>query len=136
MGAGNSGLYNNTNRALKPEHLIDELRESGVKFNEENLVMITKTKKNELVWLEKGNEISGLKHIIYNHGKQFNSKGINDENISNVLKLAIESGKIVGKQGKMHKKPRIIYEVNYNGKNIKVAISISDNGYIVGANIR
>ncbi len=136
MGSGNFGGFKNTKGSLKPEHLMDELRRSGVKFNEEDVVMVTKTKKNELVWLEEGNEISGLKHIIYNHGKQFNSKGINNENISNVLKLAIESGKIIGKQGKMHKKPRMIYEVNYNGMIIKVAISISDNGYIVGANIR
>lgn len=27
----------------------------------------TKTKKNELVWLEKGNKIKALKHIIDGH---------------------------------------------------------------------
>lgn len=53
MGAGNSGEYKNTRGALKPEHLLEELRKSGVKFTEEDVVMITKTKKNELVWLEK-----------------------------------------------------------------------------------
>ena len=29
--------------------------------------MITKTKKNELVWIEKENEIKALKHIIDGH---------------------------------------------------------------------
>lgn len=47
MGAGNSRLYKNTKGALKPEHLMDELRQSGVKFNEEDVVMITKTKKKK-----------------------------------------------------------------------------------------
>lgn len=31
---------------------MDELRSSGVKFTEKDVVMIAKTKKNELVWLE------------------------------------------------------------------------------------
>ena len=35
MGAGNSGLFKNTQGALKPEHLIDELKASGEKFTEE-----------------------------------------------------------------------------------------------------
>lgn len=44
MGAGNSGLYKNTNGALKPEYLMVELRRSGVKFTEEDVVMIAKQK--------------------------------------------------------------------------------------------
>lgn len=46
---------------------MDKLRRSGEKFTKEDVVMITKTKKNELVWLEKGNDIKGLKHIIDGH---------------------------------------------------------------------
>ncbi len=38
MGAGNSGLYKNTMGALNPEHLMDELRRSGVKIKEEDVV--------------------------------------------------------------------------------------------------
>lgn len=44
MGAGNSGLYNNTKGSLKPDHLMEELRNSGVKFTEEDVVMIAKQK--------------------------------------------------------------------------------------------
>lgn len=134
MGAGNSGLYKNTIGALKPEHLMDELRKSGKKYNEEDIVMITKTKKNELVWLEKGNETAGLEHILNRHGDQFLQKGITAESMPSFLKTAIENGRIVGNQGRIHSQPRMIYEVDYNGEMIKVAITISDNGYIVGAN--
>lgn len=134
MGAGNSGLYKKTNGALKPEHLMEELRQKGVKFTEDNVVMVTKTQTDKLAWLEKGNETAGLEHIINRHGDQFLQKGITAESIPSFLKTAIEKGRIVGNQGKFHSQPRVIYEVDYNGETIKVAITISDNGYIVGAN--
>ena len=68
------------------------------------------------------------------HCDQFLQKGITAESIPNFLKTAIENGRIVGNQGKFHSQPRVIYEVNYNGEMINVTITISDNGYIVGAN--
>lgn len=64
MGTGFSGDYNNTQGPLKPEHLMEELRVSGNKFTEEDVVMVTKTKEGELVWLEQGNSYAGLIHII------------------------------------------------------------------------
>ena len=96
--------------------------------------MITKAKNNKIVWLEKGNNLSGLQHIINRHGNQFLDKGIKKEDLPVFLKTTIENGKIIGKQGKFNSQPRTIYEVNYNGKVVKVAITIGDNGYIVGAN--
>ena len=45
---------------------------------------------------------------------------------------AVAIGKIVGYQAKGTGHP--IYKVNYNGKEYKVAITIGNNGYIVGAN--
>lgn len=67
MGTGNIELYKGTKWVLKPDHLMEELRESGVKFTEKDVVMITKTKNGELVWLEVGNESRGLTHIIKRH---------------------------------------------------------------------
>ena len=43
-------------------------------------------------------------------------------------------GNIVGYQGK--KDPRPIYEFVYNGKKHRIAVQVSDNGYIVGANCK
>lgn len=136
MGAGNSGLYKKTNGALKPEHLMEELKQKGVKFTEDDVLMVAKTQTDDLAWLEKGNETAGLKHIMNEHGDQFLQKGITEESMPSFLKTAIENGRIVGHQGKFHSQPRVIYEVNYNGEMIKVAITISDNGYIVGANAK
>ena len=89
MGSGNSGFFRNTNGALKPEHLLSELIKSGVKFNEEDVLMITKTKNNKIVWLEKGNNLSGLQHIINKHGNQFVDKGIKKEDLPVFLKTTI-----------------------------------------------
>lgn len=96
--------------------------------------MVAKNQNDNLVWLEKGNKTAGLEHIMNSHGEQFLEKGVTSESIPSFLKTAIENGRIVGNQGKFHSQPRIIYEVYYNGEMVKVAITISDNGYIVGAN--
>ncbi|WP_276908234.1 hypothetical protein [Peptoniphilus duerdenii] len=128
MGAGNSGLYKNTKGALKPEHLMDELRRSGVKFNEKDVVMITKTKKNELVWLEKGNEIKGLKHIIDGHEKDFKNKfGVSKENIPSAIKDIFENGTEISSKRK-NKGIEKVYL--YKGEYI-VITGVGTNGFIV-----
>ncbi len=45
---------------------------------------------------------------------------------------AVTEGKIVGYQGRGTGRP--IYEIEYNGKLQRVAVTVGDNGYIVGAN--
>ncbi|MDV9113944.1 hypothetical protein ACA614_03375 [Lactiplantibacillus plantarum] len=46
----------------------------------------------------------------------------------------LEKGKIIGYQGKGKGKGRPIYEVIYNGKKYRAAITVGKNGFIVGAN--
>lgn len=128
MGTRNSGTYNTTKGALKPEHLMDELRNSGVKFTEKDVVMVTKTKKNELVWLEKGNDSRGLKHIIQRHEKDLKKKfGINKENIPSFIKDVFNNGKEVRvtlKNGKLEK--IFLYKEKYF-----VVSGVGTNGFIV-----
>lgn len=128
MGAGNSGLYKNTKGALKPEHLMNELKESGVKFTEENVVMITKTKKNELVWLEKGNESAGLNHIIKRHEKDFKNKfGVSKENIPITIKDILKNGTEISSKIKNKGFEKVYL---YNGEHI-VITAVGTNGFIV-----
>ena len=108
--------------------LLKELEQIGVKYNPNDIVAITKTADGKLVWLENGNANAGLNHIL-THADQFVDKGIPRKNISDFIMHALENGKIVG-----HQRTRPIYEVMYNGKLQRVAISIGDNGFIVGAN--
>ena len=88
---------------------------------------------SKIVWLETGNDASGLQHIIKEHGSQFNGKGISNENIPNYVLEAVYQWNVVGTQGKKNP-PRTIYEFTYNGIKQRIAVQVSKNGYIVGAN--
>ena len=112
--------------------LLDELANSGVKYNPEDIVAITKTADGKLVWLENGTDTAGLNHIITEHADDFLNKGITQEQIPDYIMNALENGKIVGYQGRGTGRP--IYEFTYNGEIHKVAITVGNNGFIVGAN--
>ena len=114
--------------------LISEAQGQGLSISPDKVVGITKGPDGKIVWLETGNggsRGSGLAHIIEEHGKQFNGRGISNSELSGYLLRAVHTGKIVGMQGS-----RPIYEFTYNGTRQRVAITVSNNGYIVGANPR
>lgn len=113
-------------------NLLDELTNSGVKYNSEDIVAITKTADGKSVWLENGTDTTGLNHIITEHADDFLNKGITQEQIPDYVMNALENGKIVGYQGRGTGRP--IYEFIYNGEIHKVAITVGNNGFIVGAN--
>lgn len=128
MGTGIRGGYNATHGNLKHEHLMDELRNSGVKFTEEDVVMITKTKKGELVWLEEGNEIKGLQHIINKHEIDFKNKfGISKDTIPSIIKDILSNGLEISSKKKNNGLEKVYF---YNGKYI-VITGIGFNGFIV-----
>lgn len=128
MGGGNFGGFKNTKGSLKPEHLLNELRQSGVKFTEKEVIMITKTKKNELVWLEKGNERKGLEHILLRHEKDLERKfGVKKQEIPNFVKDVFTNGvetRNEFKNGGYQK------EYLYKGKYIVIS-GVGTNGFIV-----
>jgi filamentous hemagglutinin len=45
---------------------------------------------------------------------------------------AVSEGTVVGWQGASKSRP--IYEVSFRGRQVKVAVTVSSNGFIVGAN--
>ena len=65
---------------LKPQKFMVELASSGVKYNPDEVIAVTKTADGKLVWLEQGNEKAGLVYIM-RHKEQFASKGISSDNI-------------------------------------------------------
>ena len=118
---------------LKPDELLNELANSGVKYNLDEVVAITKTTDDKLVWLEKGNNRAGLEHIVGEHGKEFNAAGITENELPEFIIQAVSHGRICGYQGKGIS-ARTVYEFFYKGNVRRVAIQIGDNGFIVGAN--
>ena len=72
--------------------------------------------------------------VVICAGLYFQSKGIEDNAIPELIREAIMHGKVIGYQKTKNKFPREVYEVEFMGNIIKLGISISDNGFIVGAN--
>ena len=72
MSKTNSGLFNtNPLSPIAKKAFIQELRNRGEKFNEEKIVFITKDATGQIIWLEKGNNLAGLEHIMQRHEKDF-----------------------------------------------------------------
>ncbi|MFI2286931.1 hypothetical protein [Streptomyces niveus] len=103
-----------------------------MKFNKADTIWIAEYAKPglALAWLEKGNVHAGLVHIIFRHAGEFATAGVRVEDIPALVKTALNQGKRVGTQGT----GRPIFEVSFNGKIQQVAISVGDNGFVIGAN--
>jgi hypothetical protein len=117
--------------------LINELQQLKIKHNAERIVRIAKLSNGQIIFLERGKGGeggSGLQHILENHQKSFKKCGIEAEQIADAVMLALTMGKFVGYQPTRSPTPRSIYEVNFNEIIQYIAITVGDNGYIVGAN--
>lgn len=117
--------------------LMDEVKARGDKITEKDVVFITKDKNGKIVWLEKGklksesSKPSGLKHIIEKHASELKKNGISINQIPELIKKAVEEAKIVGISGV----DRLVYETTFNKRIVHLAITIGDNGYIVGIHL-
>lgn len=114
--------------------LIRELQEAGIKHSPEKIIRIAKQTNGKIIFLEQGNSQAGLQHILEQHSKEFEELGIAVEQIPDAIITAVTTGKIIGYQGR--KKTRVIYEVSFNNEIYYIAVTVSKNGYIVGANPR
>ena len=111
------------------EMLIATLRDAGVKHTPEKIVDIRRTRDGRVIFLEDGSSWAGLQHIITRHEADFVRRGIAREDIAQVVMTAVTEGEIVGMQGN-----RPVYKVSYKGQEQLIAVTVSENGYIVGAN--
>lgn len=116
--------------------LLAELTQAGIKHNPEKIVKIAKQANGKIVFLEEGKitkRASGLAHILKEHKEDFTIRGISEKEIPDAVIAAVTSGTFLGYQGTAEP-PREIYEVIFNGKKQLIAVTVGDNGYIVGAN--
>jgi filamentous hemagglutinin len=111
---------------------LDVLAANGVKFTPQNVVATGTTPSGQIVFLETGNSRAGLQHIIENHSNDFASIGVSQEQIPSVVMQAVKEGDIVGYQGSGTGRP--IYQTTINGQTQRIAVTIGNNGFIVGAN--
>ena len=121
-----NGIKLHSKSELLPADLMDELANSGVKYNPEDVVMVTKNYDGHVMWLETGNEHKGLTHIQERYTRNFRDTGYDSsEEIQSLLKTVLNSQpiKVSPKNGGLE----AIY--NYNGHNYTVGYGT--NGYIV-----
>lgn len=114
--------------------MLDELAANGVKFTPENVIATTRNSSGQVVFLETGNSKAGLQHIMEEHGSQFAQMGVSEAEIPGVVMKAVSEGKLVGYQGTGIGRP--IYELTINGQPQRIAVTVGDNGFVVGANPR
>ena len=90
MGAGYHGGFGHTNGektyqknlettkkssiSLVDKNIVSEMERNNIKFTKEDLIITTKDKTGQLIFLEKGNSSAGLKHIEQRHTKDFVEK--------------------------------------------------------------
>lgn len=113
--------------------LIAELQQAGIRHTPENIIWITKLPNGKIVFLETGNTRAGLQHILEKHSVDFANKGIPTDQIPDAVLTAITNGTIVGHLGS-GREPRPIYQVNFQGQNLYIAVTVSQNGFVIGAN--
>ncbi len=121
-----------TNLSDEKNTLIAELRQAGIKHTPEEILRIARLPNGKIVFLETGNAISGLQHILENHQDEFAEKGIYESEVPDAVFLAVIQGTVVGYQ----KPNRPIYQIIFNGKTQLIAVTVGSNGYIVCANPR
>lgn len=109
--------------SVKQLELLDELAHSGVKYNPEDVISVIKRSDGTLMWLEKGNEASGLTHIIKNHADDFAAKGIDD--IPSFLEEVLSTNPI--RTGSNSKGPFADFLLDGN----EYRVAYGTNGYIV-----
>ncbi|WP_330329195.1 ALF repeat-containing protein [Streptomyces sp. NBC_00536] len=113
--------------------VLDELAAKGTKFSRENVVAAAKTADGKIVFLETGGPRAGLEHVM-KHGDEFVDAGVAVKDIPEFIIKAVTEGKVVGQQRADLTRP--IYEVTFQGKTQRVAVTTGDNGFSVGANMR
>lgn len=120
--------------SLTTKSLFKEMTTQGIKFTPENVVGAAKDNSGKIIFLEKGNSKSGLQHIVKEHGSQFAQIGVSEARIPDVVMKAVTDGKIFGYQDTGTGRP--IYETMIDGKKYNIAVTVGNNGYVVGANLR
>jgi hypothetical protein len=110
------------------QRLLNELSQQGVKHTSEDILRIAELPDGRIAFLELGNPKSGLAHILERHVSDFASRGVDPQDIPDLIMTALISGQQVGSV-----RSGAIYEVTFKGTVQRLLVTVGDNGYIVTA---
>jgi hypothetical protein len=126
-------------RCTVDRELIDALSKNTVNFDEPDVlatgIMVNGEElagAGQIVFLENGDEKAGLIHIAKRHTDDFATLGVQPGDIKNVVMKALTEGRFMGYRAKA-KDPAPIFETMFNEQNMKIAVAVGTNGYVVTA---
>lgn len=111
--------------------LIAEVEAAGHKISPTDVVQIARAPDGRVVWLERGTDRSGLRHILRAERiDDFVREGVDPTEIPALAIRAVVAGRPVGPVGR----GATAYEVDLgDGRRVAVAVVVGSNGYIVSA---
>lgn len=113
------------------DELVKPLVDAGVKFTKEDVLFVTKDESGQLIWLEKGNEDVGLKHIEKHVNQFVKEHVIVKSDLTSHIKDIIATGKIISSK-QVLRNGKLGYEKIYLYKNTYYVVgAIGLNGFIV-----
>lgn len=113
----------------RAEPYLEELEQSGVKYNAKDIVGIVKNPNGVLSWLETGNSRAGLQHIMERHSQDFSRWGLTSEDkVGKFIMDTVQKGGGTSLEG-----GGTIYNVVVNGVSKQLMVVSGSNGFIVTA---
>ena len=117
------------------ETLVAELERNGVKFTREDMLFVTRDKTGQIVWLEKGNDDSGMGHIqSRGHDEQIaKAFGIPKTEVETYLRKVVSQGSIVKNELKPIGSRMGFERIYYYEGEYCIVTGVGTNGFIVSA---
>lgn len=149
MGAGYHGGFGKTygnsthkdngtsyisQKNLINENIVFEMQKNRIKFTKENLVFVARDKTGQIVFLEKGKDDAGLKHIQNRHAMEFfEAFGVKSGNIPHYLYKVVTNGNIADNHIEIRNGRKTVTRVYDCQGNYYILTGIGTNGFIVTA---
>lgn len=119
------------------ESLVAELQKNKVKFSREDMVFITRDKSGQIIWLERGKDTAGLKHMSKHEGgtshiEQFMRRfHVSEQEVPGLLRDVISRGSLISERVEIrHGRESLEKIYRFQGKDLVLA-GIGSNGFIV-----
>ncbi|BFO04846.1 hypothetical protein [Pseudomonas guariconensis] len=114
------------------EKLKRVLRAQGAKSIHE-IEAVGRDKETGLyVYIQNTGMKGGMYHVVGKHLDDFHKVGAySNAQIRELVISAVTTGRHVATQGQN----RPVYQIQYGGRLVRVAVSVAANGYVIGANI-
>ncbi len=116
------------------ELLFAELDRDQVKYTRENVIFITRDETGQIIWLETGNTIVGLTHILRRHANEFKeSLKVEADQIPEYLKKVVTFGVVTSSTTGMRNGRLCVERIYLYDDEYHILTALGTNGFLVSA---